>query len=281
MATALYGLLGWPVGHSVSPPMMMAAFAAAEMDGVYLPFAVHPDRIADAVRGLQALGAVGVNVTIPHKQSVYALTTDATAEATLAKAVNCLAFRSDGGISGHNTDVLGWWSAVAPMVGKVPPKQVTLLGAGGAARAVVTALALNHPETRLLLVARNPEQALALAKEFADSLHTDVASWEERHEAVNRAEWVVNSTPIGMSPNVSACPLADAGCLHPGQFVQDLIYRPSPTRLLAMAAERGCIVQDGLPMLVGQGAAAFHWWTGMDAPVDAMQRAAYTALQLG
>ncbi|CAM3730366.1 shikimate dehydrogenase [Alicyclobacillus pomorum] len=281
MTMRLFGLLGWPVGHSVSPAMMNAAFAAVGVDAVYVPFAVPPERFQAAVDGLLALQAVGVNVTIPHKQRAFQMAVDRTPEAALAKAVNTLRFDSnDGVISGHNTDVGGWWASVRAYA-ESGPARVTLLGGGGAARAVVAALALHRPQVQLAITARHQERVKPLMADFEHDIHITFVPWEKRHDAIADSDWVVNSTPVGMHPNVDASPVDDAGCFQAGQLVQDLIYRPSPTRLLKMAADKGCTVQDGLAMLVGQGAEAFRWWSGLEPPVETMHRAALQALTIG
>jgi shikimate dehydrogenase len=281
VATRLFGLLGWPVGHSVSPAMMNAAFSKVGLDAVYVPFAVPPERFEAAVNGLLALQAVGVNVTIPHKQRAFQLAVDKTPEAAMAKAVNTLRFHSNEGvISGHNTDVGGWWASVRAYA-ESGPARVTLLGAGGAARAVVTALALHRPQVQLAIVARDRERVNLMVADFANDIHITFVPWEKRHDAIADSDWVVNSTPVGMHPNKDASPVEDPGCFQAGQLVQDLIYRPSPTRLLQMAADKGCTVQDGLAMLVGQGAEAFRWWTGMEPPVETMRRSALEALSSG
>ncbi len=281
MTARLFGLLGWPVGHSVSPAMMNAAFSEVGVDAVYVPFAVPPERFEAAVNGLLALQAVGVNVTIPHKQHAFQIAVEQTPEAALAKAVNTLRFDSNNDmISGHNTDVGGWWASVHAYA-ESGPARVTLLGAGGAARAVVTALALHRPQVQLVIAARHRERVTPIVADFQNDIHISFVPWEKRHDAIADSDWVVNSTPVGMHPNVDASPVEDAGCFQAGQLVQDLVYRPSPTRLLRMAADKGCTVQDGLAMLVGQGAEAFRWWTGLEPPVETMHRSALQALTSG
>ncbi len=272
-------MIGWPVEHSVSPEMMKAAFQQMGLDAAYMRFPVRPGSLEAAVSGLLALGASGANVTIPYKQEAYRMCTELTEEARLVGAVNTLRFDSDrSAIYGHNTDVAGWWESVrqyaAPTV-----QRVTLLGAGGAARAVLAALALHLPGIRVQIAARRTEAIRTLAEDFGEYLDIVPVAWTDLEKSIEHSQWVVQCTPIGMWPNVDDSPVTDARCFRSGQFVQDLIYRPSPTKFLGQAAEQGCRVQDGLEMLVQQGARALSWWTGQAAPAEAMRVAARNALR--
>jgi shikimate dehydrogenase len=258
--------------------MMKAAFQQMGLDALYLRFPVRSGKLEAAVSGLLALGASGANVTIPYKQEAYRMCTELTEEARLVGAVNTLRFDPDTGvIYGHNTDVTGWWESVrrhaAPGV-----RSVTLLGAGGAARAVMAALALHLPGVRVQIAARRLEPIRTMAADFGEHLDVVPVAWADLEKSIEQSQWVVQCTPIGMWPNVDDSPVTNARCFRPGQFVQDLIYRPSPTKFLGQAAERGCTVQDGLEMLVQQGARSLSWWTGQEAPAEAMREAAQRAL---
>lgn len=281
MATTLYGLLGWPVGHSVSPPMINAAFDALGVDSFYTAFAVQPERVPAAVAGLLALQAGGVNVTIPHKQQVLRLATEVTEEARLAGAVNTLKFVSaTGEIFGHNTDVSGWWTSV---VGRTANhqnwKRVTILGAGGASRAVFAALVLYAPYLKVVVAARNPDQTARLVADFSTLLEIRTVGWLEKEDWIAKSDLVVNSTPVGMWPYSEVSPVEDPACFYSGQVVQDLVYRPLKTRLLAEAQSRGATALDGLAMLVEQGALAVEYWTGRVPPRDRMYEVAVAAVR--
>ncbi|GGJ12064.1 shikimate dehydrogenase (NADP(+)) [Alicyclobacillus cellulosilyticus] len=280
MGQTLFGLLGWPVGHSVSPAMMNAAFAALDIDAVYVAFGVRPERIAAAVAGLAALGARGCNVTIPHKRAVFELVHERTPEAVLAQAVNTVRFDEAGERwIGHNTDVSGWWRSIADLAaGAAGPFAV--LGAGGAARAVLAALALERPGTKVALIARDLGKASQLQRAVT-GVDVELVAWDDRHAAIAAAQVVVNTTPIGMWPHADASPVADPACFRPGQIVQDIVYRPLTTRFMAQASARGAVVRDGLGMLIHQGAAAFSFWLGREAPVAVMAEAARAALGEG
>ncbi len=273
----LYGLLGWPVGHSVSPAMMAAAFQVRGIDGHYLPFAVPAEQVQTALAGLAALGAGGVNVTIPHKRTVYQLVDERTVEAELAGAVNTVRFDENGRTIGHNTDIVGWWNGLKPHLPE-RLRRVCILGAGGAARAAVAALAHYAPGCEVVICARDRNQREALAAQAAKSLRSSAVDWSERQTAIAAAELVTNATSIGMWPREGESPVSDGSCFSPGQVVQDMVYRPRQTQLLQAAARQGAITVDGLYMLVGQGAAAFEFWTGETAPIDEMMEAAERAL---
>ncbi|WP_026960905.1 shikimate dehydrogenase [Alicyclobacillus herbarius] len=285
----LYGVLGWPVAHSASPAMMNAAFAASGVDGVYLAFAVPKTHLQSALDGLWALGAGGVNITIPHKLGAYQWAAEHTDEAKLAGAVNTLRFPAEvpdsseamaaAGTIGHNTDVSGWWTSLQAALRK-PPRRVVILGAGGAARAALAGLALYAKTAEVLVAARDERKAAATVESFQEYISVKPIAWAKREDAIAEADVIVNATPIGMWPNDEASPIDDEGCLQRGQVVQDMVYRPLATRLLQQAARRQAVRVDGLEMLVHQGAAAFEFWTGKTAPVSVMRSAAREFLGL-
>lgn len=275
----LFGLLGWPVAHSASPVMMAAAFKELELDAVYLPFALSPDRFEVGLNGLEALGAVGVNVTIPHKQAAWRNVAEVSQEATLAKAVNTVRFESDSSVrTGHNTDVEGWWQSVRPYLNS-PVSEAAVFGSGGAARAVLAALSLHQPQAKVHLLARNAQSAGDLAIDFRDHLDVVPRDWISREKWVERSSLVVNATSVGMWPNVNQSVLpAGTSSFHQGQVVQDAVYRPRKTVFLEQAENRGAATVDGLHMLVGQGAAALEYWLSSPAPADVMMAAAESFL---
>ncbi|QSO52621.1 shikimate dehydrogenase [Alicyclobacillus curvatus] len=269
----IYGLIGDPVGHSLSPVMMNTAFDVTNMHARYFAFPIAPKNLVTALDGMRVLGFRGVNVTIPHKEAVFRALDHVSAEAGLAKAVNTLVPEADGGWTGHNTDVEGWWSSFSEGGQPKPTSVVTVLGAGGAARAVLAGLSVHAAGASVLLVARRAGQAIQLQEEFKSHLEIDVGEWQDRHRELERADFIVNTTPMGMWPSIEVSVLDDESCLHTGQVVQDLVYRPLVTKLLEQAARRGATVVDGARMLVGQGARAFELWTAHTAPVADMRKA--------
>lgn len=273
----LFGVIGKPVMHSLSPAMMNAAFRAQGVEAVYLPFQVEPGDLVDALRGLRAIGAVGINVTIPHKLGVYDWVEARTEEAEMARAVNVVRFTPTGGV-GHNTDVGGWWASVAPFLGE-GALRVAVLGAGGSVQAILTALAKERPGSQVCVCCRRHEQAEQLAARYADWLSIRHVPWSDRHEAIARADLVVQCTPIGMWPNGEESPVDSPDCFHAQQVVQDIVYRPLRTAFLRQAEARGAKVVDGASMLIWQGVKAYEWWLDREAPVDVMRRAVYGALE--
>lgn len=262
--TRLTGIIGMPVGHSLSPAMHNAAFAACGLNWAYLAFPVEPANVAAAIRGLAALGCAGLNVTIPHKRAVLASCSSATDAVGAIGAANTLIPDGKGGFRADNTDAEGFQRALDEAVGgDVSGGRVLMIGAGGAARAVAHAVRLRGG--RLLVANRTPERALELGEPVPftrDALNAAAAE----------ATLVVNASSLGMGSD-DVPPELPLDGIGPGQVVNDLVYRPGGTPWLEAAAARGARTVDGLGMLLHQGAAAFERWTGEAAPVDVMRAA--------
>ncbi|HYW29776.1 MAG TPA: shikimate dehydrogenase [Gaiellales bacterium] len=259
-ATRLAGVIGWPVGHSRSPLMHNAAFAALGMDWAYVAMPVAPERLEAALRGVAALGFAGVNVTIPHKQETARLCDQLSATAARARSVNTVLVGGDGLLRGETTDGQGMLDAI----GELPDGVALVLGAGGAARAA--ALALRDAGAPVAIAARRDQAAEALAAE----LGVDAVRWPP----ASAPALLVNATPVGQAGAASDLPVPE-GLLDGVQVVVDLAYRGdgAVTGLVAAARARGIRPVDGLDVLVGQGAIAFRLLTGLPAPVEAMQAA--------
>ena len=260
-ATRLVGIIGDPVSHSLSPRMQNAAFAARGLDWAYVPLPVEAARLEEAVAGLVALGFAGANVTIPHKTAVVSFCDEIDAVAERAGSVNTLVVR-EGRVLGSSTDGLAVTEAVA-----CAGERVLLLGAGGAAQAVATAL-LDAGVAELVVSSRTSERAHALAVRLRTLFHDQAVSAEDTWPPpATEATLVVNATPIRDAVAVE---------LRPELQVVDLAYRPDGTETALVAAARalGCrAVVDGLEVLVRQGAASFERWTGIPAPVEVMRAA--------
>ena len=294
-STALVGVLGDPVRHSLSPAMHNAALAALGLDWVYLALPVAAADLATVVAALEALDCRGLNVTIPHKQAVAALAAELSPLAQRLGAVNTLVRRPGGGWLGTNTDVEGF---LAPLRKgnrpgqRAPGQRAVVLGCGGSALAVLAGLE-QLGFNSIAVAGRNANALAALQAGCRDWLPAlEPLAWttandERLLQALAQADLVVNCTPVGMASTrdpmaANRSPLAAAALdrLRPGSGVYDLIYTPRPTTLLRGAAERGCRTWDGLEMLVQQGAAALRLWSGRDTvPVDAMRQAALERLQ--
>ncbi|MDX6548139.1 MAG: shikimate dehydrogenase [Gaiellales bacterium] len=258
-STRLAGVIGWPVSHSRSPQMHNAAYAALGLDWAYVALPVPPERLAEAVRGLPALGFAGVNVTIPHKQQVAGLCHELSPEAERAGSVNTVIISDGARLHGDTTDGAGMLDAIG-----TPPATALVLGGGGAARAVVAAL-VDHGLD--VAVSARRERA---AVELAADLGCRVEPWPPRVAA----GLVVNATPVGQSGDGAELPV-DERLLEAVEVVCDLVYRAdgAETGMIAAARRRGLRAVDGLDVLVGQGARSFRLFTGAEPPLDAMRAA--------
>jgi shikimate dehydrogenase len=265
--TGVVGVIGSPIAHSLSPTLHNAAFAAAGLDWCCVAFEVADGDAARALGGMAALGIRGLSVTMPHKTAVALLVDDSTPEALALGAVNCVIRHPDGRLLGHNTDGAGFLDSLRVDAGIDPNgMNVVVLGAGGAARAVVHALGAAGVAS-VVVINRNADRgARAAALAFGRGRVGSLAD-------VETAELIVNATPVGMGAGATESPLPDAA-LHAGHVVVDLVYHPADTVLLRTARAAGAITVGGLGMLVHQAAHAFTRWTGVTAPVEAMRAAA-------
>lgn len=263
------GLIGDPVAHSLSPPMQNAAFAATGLDLVYVPLLVRAERLDAALAGLAALGFVGANVTIPHKEAVARRCAGRTAVAEACGSVNTVTVAADGSLDGDSTDGAAVVDAVRALRGEDTVRAASLvLGAGGAALAAAAALATAG--SSVTVYARRPEAAAAVAARLAPLGAVRAVDRLPTH----LPRVVVNATPLGGASALEESPLP-ADALARDQTVVDLAYRPDarPTRLVEQAAAVGAGTVDGLEILVRQGALSFEQWTGTPAPLAAMRAA--------
>jgi shikimate dehydrogenase len=288
-STQIVGLIGWPVEHSVSPPMHNAAFAELGLDWCYVPLPVHPDRVPEALAGAAALGLRGFNATVPHKETLVPLVNTLTDAARAIGAVNTVRF-DEGRAMGHNTDAGGFLRALNDAGFAPQGCSALVLGAGGAARAIVYALAASH--ARVTILNRTPAKATALATEFSPISHRarlQGGPLDEMHIYQDSlgVDLVVNTTPLGMWTRSSGAadaehdetsPWPEAVPFPREALLMDLIYNPRETPLMRQALQAGARACDGLSMLVHQGAEAFTLWTGRDAPVDVMMAACVAIL---
>ena len=274
--TRIVGVIGDPVEHSRSPQMHNAAFAKAGLDYVYVPFHVRPDDLADAIAGFKAINVVGINVTLPHKQAVIRSVTSISREAELIGAVNTLTF-VEGNIYGDNTDAPGVLKALEEdgnMSGSPVGENAIVLGAGGAARAVVVALALRGVAS-ITIANRTVEKAVSLAEEMDRKTGVSMQGMGLTDErlplAVRESKLLVNTATTSM--DVTQPLLISADWLQSNTIVYDIVYTPPVTPLMQAATERGCQTLGGIGMLVHQGAIAFEKWTGVTPCTQTMRQA--------
>jgi shikimate dehydrogenase len=276
--TKLLGIIGDPVEHSLSPLMHNRAIAALGLDYVYIPLPVKPKNLAKALEGFTAIGLVGFNATIPHKQDIIPLLTEITPNAAMIGAVNTI-WRTETGWKGTNTDLDGFlaplkqinrdWTQITPVI----------LGNGGAARAVVVACAeLGCAEIHI--VGRNQDKLAHFWQSWANTpLKTaiKVHRWDNLLGLVSSTDLLINTTPVGMYPDLDQSPLDSQviSKIKPDTIAYDLIYNPRPTLFLKQAQQQGAIAIDGSEMLVQQGAKALEIWLKKTAPVEVMRQALF------
>lgn len=268
-STKVVGLIGEPVEHSFSPPMHNEAFKTLGLDYVYVPFNVSPNNLKSAIEGANSLNIQGLNVTIPHKINVINYLNELDPIAELIGAVNTIDFKN---LKGYNTDGIGCIRAIEEVT-KIKDKNIVVAGAGGAARAIVFYLAKYGAE-EVNILNRNLKKAENLANDLiASNLISNVNSSDisEISKFISDADILIDTTPIGMHPNVSDEPIVKAADIHEELVVNDIVYNPNETVLLKEAIKANAKVVYGIKMLLYQGAESFKIWTGREAPIDVME----------
>ena len=274
--TKVCAVIGDPVEHSLSPCFQNAAFQHLKLDFIYVAFTVKAEDLGDAISGVRSLGIYGLNVTMPHKISVIKYLDELDERADRIKSVNTILNRN-GKLIGYTTDGIGVLNALKYNGIDPEGKKVVILGAGGAARSA--SYALSEVAGELVILNRTIERARNLASKVRKLIGSHVnGKWdglteESLRREVREADILINATPVGMSPDVNGT-LVEKSLLHPDMVVFDMIYHPLKTRLLREAEEVGAKTINGLSMLIHQGAASFKIWTGVEAPVDVMMKAA-------
>lgn len=287
--TKLLGVIGHPVEHSLSPIMHNAAIAFMGIDYTYLPFPIAPQNLQAALDGFAAIGVMGFNVTIPHKQAIMPLMSEVSSLAEAVGAVNTV-IRQNNRWIGTNTDVEGFIAPLQTTYNRDwSQTTAVILGNGGAARAVVAGCAQIGCAS-IHVVGRDMAKLEAFGSSWSNSAlgkNLKVHHWDLLPKLIPQANLLVNTTPIGMYPHVDESPLSqeeiknlsnDAG----SAIAYDLIYTPNPTQFLQFARKSGAIAIDGLEMLVQQGAAALKIWIEQDiVPVDVMRQVLRQRLKIG
>lgn len=271
--TNVVGIIGDPVEHSLSPPMHNAAFKHMGLDYVYVPFHVHADKLDKAIAGAKSMNIKGLNVTIPHKTEVIKYLDSLDKSAELIGAVNTVKF-DDEHAKGYNTDGIGSVKAIEE-ISSIKNKKVVVLGAGGAARAISFQMLIDGAES-LVIANRTPENALKLQKDIIQKLNADVKSTdlgEELKNELSDADILINTTPIGMYPNVDQEPLVKAEMMCEDLICNDIVYNPLKTGFLKEAEKAGAKTISGIKMLIYQGMESFKIWTGVYPPLEIFENA--------
>lgn len=274
-STNIAGLIGHPVEHSFSPPMHNAAFNALDMDWTYVAFDVEPSNLKSAIDGARSLNIKGLNVTIPHKIEVMKYLDEIDEVARLIGAVNTIDFRN---MKGYNTDGIGAVKAIEEVT-SIKNKNVVVAGAGGASRAISFYIAKYGAES-ITILNRNVDKASNLAKDInlIDDVRADSIS--QINDYVCEADILIDTTPVGMHPNVDADAIVGAEDMHEGLVVFDAVYNPNETSLIKQAIKANAKPVYGIKMLLYQGAESFKIWTGQNPPVDVMEDALRKTLNL-
>lgn len=281
--TQVFGVLGSPIAHSISPQMHNEAFRQLNMDCIYLAFEVDENSMTAAVEGLRALKVRGYNVTMPNKNIMATLCDKLSPAAEIIGAVNTVV-NDDGILTGYTTDGTGYMRAVSDAGHNIIGKKMTLLGAGGASTAVFVQAALDGL-SEISVFSRSTSKFNERARTIIEKLkvHTDckvnLYDLEDearlRHE-ISESAILTNGTSVGMDPDFDASLINDPSMFHKDLIVSDIIYNPRETKLMRLAKECGCPTFNGLYMLLYQGAEAFKIWTGQDMPVDIIKAKYFT-----
>lgn len=282
--TKLIAIFGDPIDHTLSPAIQNAALSELSLDCVYLPFHVTPGGLKGAVESIRALGMAGANITIPHKESVMEFLDEVTDQAKNIGAVNTIV-NKDGKLTGHNTDGAGYLKSLTLETGlDVKDKNIVLLGAGGAARGILSTI-LNAGAARVTIANRTVERAERLAGDFTSKTRVEIKTIPIEKPAlepyIKEADLLINSTSLGMGAKVPFNTLVlSLDKMKKSAIVSDIVYKPLDTALLKSAKREGLKVHKGLGMLIQQGAIGFELWTGQKPSINVMTKAALEALDI-
>jgi shikimate dehydrogenase len=270
--TKIVGVMGHPIKHSLSPMMHNYAFNNLGLDFVYLPFDIASANLSDALQGMVALGVAGFNVTIPHKERIVECLDELSDSAKIVNAVNTVV-NENGKLHGYNTDVHGIIKTLEDYKDEINGSTVSVLGSGGAARAVIYTLISRFNVKKINIINRTVEKAELLKDYFSTKmLFEKIKTYElvppDLIEVLHKSKLIVNASSIGMYPEEDDSSTTIPESFKKNQIVFDLVYNPSKTKLLTIAESQGAIVINGLKMFVEQGARAFELWTNKKMPTE-------------
>ncbi|MCU7493445.1 MAG: shikimate dehydrogenase [Bacteroidota bacterium] len=278
LETQIIGIIGHPIRHTYSPLMHNISFELKNLNYIYLPFDVPFNTLKAAINGMVALGIKGFNITLPHKENIIQYLKNVSEEASVIGAVNTVV-NDSGTLSGYNTDVYGITESLMPYKDELMgADNVTVVGAGGAARSAVYALIRNFRPKNINIINRTDQKAESLKEYFYSKMHfSNICSYElvpfDLVDVFKDSKLIINATSVGMSPNVDDAITTIPQSFTKGQIVFDFVYNPLQTKLLRIAEIEGATVIDGLKMLVYQGAKSFELWTGEEMPVEQILKA--------
>lgn len=276
--TRLTALLGSPVAHSISPLMHNESFRQLGLDYVYLCFDVNESTLSSAVHGLKACGIKGFNLTMPNKNKIVELIDELSPAAKLIGAVNTVV-NENGRLIGYNTDGTGYMQSVKDAGYNIIGKNITIMGAGGAATAICSQAALDGVE-KIHIFARRSSRFWDRTQKLIDTINTTLSCKAELHEqedtrtlrtSIGESTLLLNATSVGMAPNTEASVITDPSFFTEDLIVSDVIYNPKETMFLRLARQAGCQTFNGMYMLLYQGAEAFRLWTGKEMPVASIK----------
>lgn len=275
--TKITGIIGHPIKHTLSPFMHNIAFELLNLNYLYLPFDVPPINLKPAIRGMTAFGIKGLNVTIPHKESIIPIVKNVSEEVNIIGAANTIV-NDEGTLKAYNTDAHGIMETLLLYKEKIINNEVSILGSGGASRSAIYVLIRNFKPSRINLINRNEERAESLRVYFSTKMHYNQIKTfglfrTPVDEVLKNSQLIINSTSVGMHPNVNDSVITDFESFTKGQIVFDMVYNPLKTKLLMLAEAAGAITLDGLTMFVNQGVKSFELWTGAQMPVEKIFKA--------
>ena len=277
--TKTLAVIGNPVAHSLSPVFQNAAIEAAGLDYIYTAFPVVDGKLEAAINGMRAMEISGLNVTIPHKERVMKYLDSIDKDAEILGAVNTIV-NKDGVLTGYNTDVKGFVGGMKEKGFEPKGKKTVLLGAGGAARAIIWGL-IQEGVASLTIGVRNVPKVRPLVEYFSKYMEITLLDWgsAEFEAALKKTALLINATPLGMCPYVEAMPPVNWDKVPKGILAYDIIYTPAETLFLKTAREHGCETLNGEAMLVGQGTESLRLWTGIEPDTEVMKKALRQALE--
>lgn len=274
--TQILGIIGHPIKHSYSPFIFNVAIELKKVDYVYLPFDILASNLRNALKGMVALNIRGFNVTIPHKEAAVSYMNSISEEVSVIGSLNTVV-NDQGKLIGHNTDAHGIFETLNSIKEEIINNHVSVIGAGGSARAVIYTLIRHFRPKKIFIINRNERRAETLKEFFAEKMKFSSIKTKEllppaAFEVMRDSKLIINATPVGMHPNSNDSITTSSDVFSKGQIVFDLVYNPQETLLLKTAKASGAKTINGLNMLINQAAKSFELWTGVDFPKNEVQK---------